>query len=161
MTAPVLNSLGNEAGQVEIDFLPWHRNGSHSLTVGALLAGIASLWNGRAGVVIFGAYVVHIIEDQLGHMGTNLLFPFTKKRTPGLKMMRFGDAFPNFGCVWLCGLLIFWNLYAAIPDPFYHFSFIRLIMTAMVIPFSIFGVVRWFLVRADKGQQTLSIFWDI
>jgi len=158
---PSFKFTRNEAGQIEIDFLPWHRDWSHSLTFGACLAGIASLWSWQAGVVIFGAYVVHIIEDQLGHMGTNLLFPFTKKRTPGLKMMRFGDAFPNFGCVWLCGLLIFWNLYAAIPDPLYHFSFIRLIMIAMIIPFALFGALRWFLVRADKGHQTLSTSWDV
>ena len=151
-----------ENGEIEMDFLPWHRNWSHSFTVAALLAGIASFWTWQAGVVIFGAYVVHIIEDQMGHMGSNLLFPFTKKRAPGLKIMRSGDAFPNFGCVWLCCLLIFSNLYAAIPELLYRFSFIRLILYAMVIPFAIFGVVRWFLVRADKGQpETLSTEWNV
>ncbi|MBC8207363.1 MAG: metal-dependent hydrolase [Kiritimatiellales bacterium] len=139
----------NEAGQVEIDFLPWHRNGSHSLTVGALLAGIASFWTWKAGVVVFGAYVIHVIEDQLGHMGSNLFFPITKKRAPGLKLMRSGDAFPNFAGVWLCCLLIFWNLYAGIENPLYHFTFIRLIMTAMMIPFAIFGAGRWLLLRLD------------
>ena len=87
---------------------------------------------------------------------------FTKKRMPGLKMMHSGDAFPNFGCVWLCCLLIFWNLYAAIPDPLYHFSFIRLMLYAMIIPFMVFGVVRWLLVRADKGHpETLSTEWNV
>ncbi|MGE4488727.1 MAG: metal-dependent hydrolase [Kiritimatiellales bacterium] len=107
----------NEQGEVEIDFLPWHRNWSHSLTVGLLLAGIASFWTWHAGVVILGAYMIHVIEDQMGHMGSNILFPITKKRAPGLKMMHSGDAFPNFAGVWLCCLLIFWNVYAAIPEP--------------------------------------------
>jgi len=152
----------NGAGQVEIDFLPWHRNGSHSLIVGAFLAGIAALWTWQAGVVVFGAYVIHIVEDQMGHMGSNLLFPFTRKRSPGLKLMRSGDAFPNFGCVWLCCLLIFWNIYAAIPDPLYHFSFIHFIMIAMVIPFAVFGAVRWLLIRADKGSpETLFTEWNV
>ena len=151
-----------ENGEIEMDFLPWHRNWSHSLPVAALLAGSASLWTWRAGIVIFGAYVIHIIEDQMGHMGSNLLFPFTRKRAPGLKIMRSGDAFPNFGCVWFCCLLIFWNLYAAIPEPRYHFSFIHLIMTAMIIPFAVFGAVRWLLVRTDRGcPEMVATEWNI
>ena len=147
--SPITNNCLSEKGAVEIDFLPWHRNWSHSLTVGALLAGIASFWTWKAGVVVFGAYVIHVIEDQLGHMGSNLFFPFTKKRVPGFKMMRSGDAFPNFAGIWLCCLLIFWNLYAGIENPLYHFGFIRLIMTAMVIPFVLFGAVHWLLIRLD------------
>lgn len=159
---PSFKFTKNKAGQVEIDFLPWHRNWSHSLTVGAFLAGIASFWTWQAGAVVFGAYVIHIIEDQMGHMGSNLLFPFSKKRAPGFKIMHSGDAFPNFAGVWLCCLLIFWNVYAAIPDPLYRFSFLRLIMTAMIIPFAIFGAVHWLLTRADKGQpETLSTEWNI
>jgi membrane-bound metal-dependent hydrolase YbcI (DUF457 family) len=152
----------SEGGAVEIDFLPWHRNWSHSFTVAALLAGLALLWIWQAGVVVFCAYALHIIEDQTGHMGSNLFFPFTGKRTPGLKWMYSGDAFPNFGCVWLCCLLIFWNVYAAIPDPLYHFSFIRLMLYALVIPFVVFGAVRWLIVRADKGHpETLSTEWNV
>jgi membrane-bound metal-dependent hydrolase YbcI (DUF457 family) len=159
---PSFKFTKNKAGQVEIDFLPWHRNGSHSLVVGALLAGLASIWSWQAGVVIFGAYVVHIIEDQLGYMGSNLLFPFTKKRAPGLKLMHSGDAFPNFGIVWLCCLLIFWNVYAAIPEPLYRFGFLRLILTALVIPFALFGAVHRFLHRAGQGpSEPLSVGWEI
>jgi len=153
---------GFETGAVEIDFLPWHRNWSHSLTVGALLAGIAALWTWHASVVIFGAYVIHVIEDQMGHMGSNLFFPFSKKRAPGLKMMHSGDAFPNFAGVWLCCLLIFWNVYAAIPNPLYQFTFVRFMMIALVIPFVLFGAVRWLLVRADGGEpETLSTSWEV
>ncbi len=151
-----------ETGRVEIDFLPWHRNWSHSLTVGALLALLASFWTWKAGVIVFGAYVIHVIEDQMGHMGSNLFFPFTKKRAPGLKMMHSGDAFPNFAGVWLCCLLIFWNAYAAIPDPLYQFSFVRFMMTALVIPFLLFGLLRKLLVRLDGGGTgTLSVQWDV
>lgn len=151
-----------ETGRVEIDFLPWHRNWSHSLTVGALLAGLAAFWTWQASVVIFFAYVIHVIEDQMGHMGSNLFFPFTKKRAPGLKMMHSGDAFPNFAGVWLCCLLIFWNAYAAIPDPLYQFSFVRFMMTALVIPFILFGLLRKLLVRLDGGGTgTVPVDWDV
>jgi membrane-bound metal-dependent hydrolase YbcI (DUF457 family) len=152
----------NEDGQVEIDFLPWHRNWSHSLTVGAFLAGIASIWTWKAGVVILGAYMIHVLEDQMGHMGSNLFFPFTKKRAPGLKMMHSGAAFPNFSGVWLCCLLIFWNVYAGMENPLYHFSFVRFIMTAMIIPFAIFGVGRWLLMLPDRGHpESLSTEWSV
>jgi hypothetical protein len=152
----------NEAGEVETDFLPWHRSWSHSLVIAALLAGLASLVTWKAGVIIFGACVIHISEDQLGHMGSNLFFPFTKKRAPGLKLMHSGDAILNFAAVWLCCLLIFWNLYAAIPDPLYRFGFIRLILTAMVIPFAIFGAVRWLLTRGERAHpETLSTEWGV
>lgn len=153
---------GDETGVVEIDFLSWHREWSHSFTFAALLAGLASFWTWRAGAVIFGAYALHIIEDQTGHMGSNLFFPFTKKRTPGLKWMYSGDAFPNFSVVWLSCLLIFWNLYAAIPEPLCHFSFFRLMLYAVIIPFAVFGAVHWFLVRADKGHpETTGIEWNV
>jgi membrane-bound metal-dependent hydrolase YbcI (DUF457 family) len=159
---PSFKFTRNPSGQVEIDFLPWHRNWSHSLTVGAFLAGIASIWTWQAGVVVFGAYVIHVIEDQMGHMGSNLFFPITKKRAQGLKMMHSGDAFPNFAGVWLCCLLIFWNVYKAIPNPLYHFTFFRFMMTALVVPFAIFGAVRWLLTRADKGHpETLSTEWNV
>ncbi|HKL22216.1 MAG TPA: metal-dependent hydrolase, partial [Tichowtungia sp.] len=151
-----------EAGQVEIDFLPWHRNWSHSLTVGALLAGISALWTWKAAPVVFGAYVIHVIEDQMGHMGSNLFFPITKKRSIGLKVMHSGDAFPNFAGVWLCCLLIFWNVYAAIDNPLYHFSFLRFMLYALVIPFAVFGILRWFLIRADGGEaEVLKTEWNI
>ncbi len=147
---------------VEIDFLPWHRNWSHSLTIAATLAGIAAIWTWQASAVIFGAYVIHILEDQTGYMGSNLFFPFSKKRTPGLKWMHSGDALPNFFAVFLCCLLIFWNIYKAIPNPLYQFSFVRLLMTALVTPFVIFGAARWLLLRID-GEETEanSTEWNI
>lgn len=152
----------NGTGQVLIDFLPWHRNWSHSLPAGLLLAAIASIWTWQAGVVIFGAYLIHILEDQLGHMGSSLFFPFSKKRVSGLKVMHSGDAFPNFAGVWLCCLLIFWNVYAAIENPLYHFGFVRFMMTAMIIPFAVFGLIRWLIVRADGGEpERIATQWDL
>jgi membrane-bound metal-dependent hydrolase YbcI (DUF457 family) len=152
----------NKAGQVEIDFLPWHRNWSHSLTVGLVLSAVASIWTWKAGVVILGAYMIHIIEDQMGHMGSNLFFPFTRKRSVGLKLMHSGDAFPNFAGVWLCCLLIFWNLYAAIENPLYHFSFVRLMTVALVIPFAAFGALRRLVMLPDRGHpESVPTAWDL
>lgn len=140
-----------DTGEVEIEFLPWHRNWSHSFTVGLLLAGVAALWSWQAGVVVLAAYAIHILEDQLGYMGSNLFFPFSRNRTPGLKLMHSGDALSNFTCVWLCCLTLFWNLYTAIAEPLYQVGFIRFLLYALIIPFGLFGLVRWLLLRADKG----------
>ena len=53
---------------------------------------------------------VHTFVDQLGHMGTSLLAPFQKERTPGMGLLHSGDPFPNFAAVWLACTIVFWNL---------------------------------------------------
>jgi hypothetical protein len=56
------------------------------------------------------AVLSHIITDQLGFMGSNLLFPLTKKRTMGWKLFRSGDALPNLLTVWVSLAVILLNL---------------------------------------------------
>jgi hypothetical protein len=43
-------------------------------------------------------------------MGSNLLFPLTRRRRMGLKLLRSGDAVPNFLAVWLSLAVILLNL---------------------------------------------------
>jgi len=52
----------------------------------------------------------HILEDQLGFLGSNLLYPFTRARTRGFGLVRSGDAIPNFLTVWSAALVIVFNL---------------------------------------------------
>ena len=54
--------------------------------------------------------VGHIVEDQLGHLGSNLLYPFTRRRTAGLGLFHSGDVWPNFVVVWAALGLIVYNL---------------------------------------------------
>lgn len=141
-------------GAVELHFLPWHRNWSHSFTVGAVLAAIGWLiWGWQAAVVIFAGFSAHLLEDQLGLMGSNLFFPITKKRFSGLHMMRSGDAVPNFGAVWTCCLLIFWNLYRFSPAIPYHFTFLKLVLYGAVIPMGAYGLVLWLLNRGQPDEK--------
>jgi len=147
----------NGEGKVLIHFLPWHRNWTHSLILAALLAAVTTLisdW--RAGVVVFGASSIHILEDQLGFMGSNLFAPFTKKRLKGLHWMRSGDALPNFATVWFCCLLIFWNCYRVIPDPIYHFGFVQLLFYGGILPLTIFGVLHLFLTRKAGIKEKID-----
>lgn len=123
-------------GQVEINFIPWHRQWSHSLTLAAmfgLLAGIP--FGATAGAIAGLAYAVHIAEDQLGFLGSNLFFPFTRRRIPGLKWIHSGEAVPNFLAVWTMLTIILFNLdrFSARPliDPPIFFGFAWLPVLAL------------------------------
>ena len=121
-------------GAVRVGFLPWHRAWSHSLVI-ALLAGLfaAALWGAGAGAVGFLAYAAHIAVDQAGFMGSNLFYPFTRRRTPGLRWTRSSAAFANFALVWGCCLLIFWNL-SRYPDPARAVNPVALFVYGLVLP---------------------------
>ncbi|MFH0954183.1 MAG: hypothetical protein V1873_07625 [Verrucomicrobiota bacterium] len=151
---PTFTLQPDDQGRVILHFLPWHRNWSHSFVVGGIFAMLGwLLWNWQAAVVIFAGFSAHILEDQLGYMGSNLFFPLTRRRFPGLHVMRSGDAVPNFSTVWLSCLLIFWNLYRFMPAPQYHFTFWRLMLYGAVIPMGLFALVHWFLTRGEAAEQ--------
>lgn len=101
-----------KASGVEIQFLPWHRAWSHSLTLAALLGLIIGVvFNSlQAGLVVAVGMAAHIVEDQLGFLGSNLFWPITRERSSGLKLIHSGDAIPNFLAVWLALQVIFFNL---------------------------------------------------
>lgn len=155
---PTFTMQPDEQGRVVLHFLPWHRNWSHSFLVGAALAAAGWLiWSWQAAVVIFLGFSAHILEDQLGFMGSNLFFPMTKRRFPGLHVMRSGDAVPNFATVWICCLLIFWNLYRFMPDPLYHFTFLRLALYGGVIPIGVFGLLHFLLTLGERKEKLAAV----
>jgi membrane-bound metal-dependent hydrolase YbcI (DUF457 family) len=97
--------------KLHIHFLDWHRRWSHSLTLVAIVGLGAGLLFGKwAGIVAGLGFAGHVLEDQLGFMGSNLLYPFTKERTIGLQLLHSGDAIPNFLTVWTSIALILFNL---------------------------------------------------
>jgi membrane-bound metal-dependent hydrolase YbcI (DUF457 family) len=95
---------------IKVTFVPWHRAWSHSLLVALLLGAVGYLISPALGVALALAVLAHIAADQLGFMGCNFFFPFTRERTKGLEMFRSGDALPNLLTVWLSLALIFLNL---------------------------------------------------
>ncbi len=97
--------------RVEIDFIPWHRQYSHSLLMALLFGGICALLFGVTAGLIGGlAVLAHILEDQLGYLGSNLLYPVTRVRSNGLRLIHAGDAVPNFFTVGTMVMLIVYNL---------------------------------------------------
>jgi len=133
---------------IDIQFIPWHRGWSHSLTFGALcgiivwiIAAICSknwLYPGWmfAAAVTFGLWV-HVLEDQLGHLGSNLFFPFTKNRSKGFHLMHANDAIPNFLTVWFSVTVMFWNMYRVLPQSGgtqIHISGLSYLLYVVIIP---------------------------
>jgi membrane-bound metal-dependent hydrolase YbcI (DUF457 family) len=95
---------------IEVTFLPWHRAWSHSLALALLLGAAGALVAPVYGLVMALAALAHVLEDQLGAMGSNLFYPFSRKRIMGLGLIRSGDAVPNFLAVGLGLALILFNL---------------------------------------------------
>ena len=156
---PTIGLKPMDNGDLDLEFLPWHREWSHSLTVGAILgvlvgavvwlvSGWTMAW--QSFVTIAACYGVHVVEDQLGHMGSNIFYPITKLRTPGLGWMHSGDGIANFLTVWISCLLIFWNLYRYQTSMDFHFSFMHLMWVGLIAPGMLFAAVRWVLTRGQN-----------
>ena len=140
---------------VEIIFLPWHRRWSHSLLLALGLGLLGTLLSPLHGLVLGLGALVHILEDQLGHMGSNLFFPLTRHRVPGLKLLRSGDALPNFLTVWLSLVLILFNLdrFSATPllAPLPYF------LLALVAPWTLILGTAWLLGRGRTPRTSEAI----
>ena len=89
---PTIGFKPMDNGDLDLEFLPWHREWSHSLTVGAILGvllGAVAWWASgwtmawQVFVTIAACYGVHVVEDQLGHMGSNIFYPHEEPH-PGL-----------------------------------------------------------------------------
>ncbi len=141
-----------EGDQVRVHFLDWHRRWSHSLPLAALLglgaAGVTALIEALGGggisrlplwvgLVTGLGFAGHILEDQLGFMGSNLFYPFTRQRVSGLRLVRSGDAIPNFLTVWLALTVILFNLDRFSAAPRLHPILFPLL--AMGLPLIVLG----------------------
>jgi membrane-bound metal-dependent hydrolase YbcI (DUF457 family) len=95
---------------VEVIFLPWHRAWTHSLLMALLLGLAGCLVAPVYGLAMAMAVLAHVAVDQLGFMGSNILFPWTRRRSRGLGLFHSGEALPNFLAVWTSLALILLNL---------------------------------------------------
>ncbi|MHC5040475.1 MAG: hypothetical protein ACYTHM_24450 [Planctomycetota bacterium] len=147
---------------VELAFIPWHRRWSHSLTMGTLFAALVALALGPiVGLCAGIGWFTHVLQDQLGHMGSNLFFPFTRDRSTGLQVMRSGDALPNFAFVWLSVVLIFWNLNrfheTPVLNPAFFSGFLPYFGISFLLPLAGLWILGRFLTSAERRREEALI----
>jgi hypothetical protein len=141
---------------VEVAFLPWHRRWSHSFALTALLGGLFALALGPVyGVAYALGSSVHILEDQLGHMGSSLFHPFSRRRIPGLGLFHSGAVLPNLLTVWASAVLVLVNMdrFSGNPmlDPW------RTLLTALIVPWVAISIVSWWSRRRHaRGEWSTT-----
>ena len=152
---PIFKMRPLDDGTVTPEFIPWHRAWSHSFLIGLLVGAICGVFYGPLALfVAVAAFAGHVLADQLGYMGSNLLYPLTKERTRGFKLMHSGQSWPNFTAVWCSCLVIFWNLYRAgsgLPP----LSPLKLLVVGLVLPALAVNLLwRWQAQQAIPSEQT-------
>ncbi len=142
--------------RLHIHFLDWHRRWSHSLTLAAAVGLVAGLLFGKwAGIVAGLGFAGHVLEDQLGFMGSNLFYPFTKGRSTGLQLLRSGDAIPNFLTVWTSVALILFNLDRFSAQPLLNPSWF--LGLAVVLPVAVLGGLYQWQRRRGRPEAKESL----
>jgi hypothetical protein len=143
----------NGGESVTAQFIPWKRQGSHSIVLGVILAIAAGvIWGSIAGVIVGMAYATHLLLDQLGTMGSSLLWPFLRWRTPGLKLLHGSRPMPNLAVAWLCALALYANLALnAAPPLSPPPAPLRLFLLGGAIPLGLISLIRRHLDQAGKN----------
>lgn len=188
MTGPCFEFAKREDGKMEIVFLPWHRQWSHSFTLGmliALIVGIISYicvpegpnpemytlprWSLYPLIILFGS-MVHIIEDSTGFMGNNLFYPFTKGRTNGLGFMSASEGIPNFFFVWTSVICILFNLdryrfapestQPGIPNPWAFWFWFYIVPVLIMLFFFLKGKKEKALKAKENNETTKAVDFD-
>ncbi|MDA3798626.1 MAG: metal-dependent hydrolase [Kiritimatiellae bacterium] len=109
-TGPTITIIPKE-GHTLIDFLDWHRSFTHSFTFGLVLSLIISIFNIQVGIIGFCAYSSHILIDQLGHMGSSILWPFKKQKIVGGALCYSTSTFANMFITLTAILITFANIF--------------------------------------------------
>jgi membrane-bound metal-dependent hydrolase YbcI (DUF457 family) len=138
-----------QGDRLHVQFLDWHRRWSHSLTLAAALGLLVWLILGKwAGLIVGLGFAAHVLEDQLGYMGSNLFHPLTRRRTAGLRLLRSGDAIPNFLTVWTAIALTILNLDRFSKQP--HLNARWFLGLAVVLPVIVLGA--WYQWERRRGK---------
>ncbi len=173
LTGPMISFVPRE-DHLEVVFLPWHRYMSHSIPLAglfsiitlliALLLGAPMSKAAIYAVAFFVGYISHIISDQFGYMGSNLFWPFTKRRVEGMKIAESMDPYANFLLFWISATILVWQMNTSITPRPISFPWTYTILGAeicigyilflMIIP-SILIIVARFLFWKPKGDPYL------
>lgn len=151
-SGPSFSMIRRAPDAVEVLFIPWHRNWSHSIPVTAALGLLLALAFGPvAGWIGALAFGFHILEDQFGKMGSALFWPFNRERFKGFGSMRSADALPNFGTVWIALTVILWNLNRFADPPAFSVSLPVFLLAMLGIPAAFIALGTW-LTRDEEPE---------
>jgi membrane-bound metal-dependent hydrolase YbcI (DUF457 family) len=105
-------------GSLAVRFLPWHRSWSHSLLVPLIPAGALMLIHAVPyGLTWMAGWYSHIALDQLGNLGCNMMWPFTRTRTTGRGIASSDSRAGNAIALWSACLLLLVRANAACYTP--------------------------------------------
>ncbi len=104
--------LRKEGDKVDLNFIAWHRRGTHSLFFAFcfFLGGWLLFGNWIYGAAAAGGVLMHMAEDQLGFMGCSVLWPLNHYRWSGLGLWHSGDPLANFSSIWISLAIVAWQL---------------------------------------------------
>jgi len=122
-------------GKIRVDFIPWHRTWAHSPFLGLVcgllgwlvygLIGLsttgdpASFFSART-LTVFGiitlAFWAHTLVDQFGVLGSELLWPFSGRRSAGFGWTHAASIMGNITLNIVCVAVMIWNCVVFSPD---------------------------------------------
>ena len=141
LSGPTMGFEPTDDGRVEAVFIPWHRQFSHSFTLG-LFIGLAfwALFGWYWALMTAIPFWAHVFFDCFGYMGGNLFWPITKKRTGGLRLFHASSPLANFFGVWTSAAVIVFNMNRFAPNPVFAMSAPRFFALWVGIPAAITGI---------------------
>jgi len=148
-------SLKRRRNGVEVIFIPWHRQWSHSFTLAILLGLLGYLLGGGIWAIALGLPVfTHVLADLTGFLGGNLFPPFTKERSAGLKLFHADTPLANFFGVWGAILITLFNLNRFAPKPVFHINFLFYFAIFWVLPFAIALLFSALVEKEELEEET-------
>jgi len=130
---------------VNIVFLPWHRQWSHSATLGLIYGLIGWLIMGLVlgsfakawiyGAIITGGYFSHLLFDFTGFMGANIAWPFMHKRLEGGRFLKASNPLGNLFVIWGSAILVTFNINRVAIPPVFPLSPGKLFGFFWLLPF--------------------------
>lgn len=150
--------LRKEGDLVALNFIAWHRRGTHSFFFAACFFVLGWLLFGHwlYGAAAAGGVLMHMAEDQLGFMGCSALWPLDHKRWKGLGLWHSGDPLANFSSIWISLAVMAWMIHLNHPESPLPMGFFSFAFFWVLLPVASLWILRAvFFPAPARTKQTL------